>query len=69
MLVTVYSERSKTTDEKGRFPSSSFFCSKQVGEGRINIHRVYNISSIHIAYNIEVLRLENTILWKESVIS
>ena len=69
MLVTVYSERSKTTDEQGRFPSSSFCC-KQVGEGeRINIHRIYNISCIHLTYNIDVLRLRNTILWKKSVIS
>lgn len=69
MLVTVYSERSKTTDEQGDSPAR-LFCCKQVGEGeRINIHRIYNISCIHLTYNIEVLRLRNTILWKKSVIS
>lgn len=69
MLVTVYSERSKTTDEQGRFPCSFFFAASKQGRGRINIHRIYNISCIHITYNIEVLRLRNTILWKKSVIS
>lgn len=71
MLVTVYSERSKTTDEQGRFPCSFFFAVSKQGRGeeRINIHRIYNISCIHITYNIEVLRLRNTILWKKSVIS
>lgn len=65
MLVTVYSERSKTTDERG-FPSR-FFCvlSKQGRE--INIQAIYNISCIHITYNIEVLRLANTIYGREAL--
>jgi len=68
MLVTVYSERSKTTDERGA-PARLFFRPECAGEGKINIQGVYNISCIHITYNIEVLRLGNTILWKESAIS
>jgi hypothetical protein len=68
MLVTVYSERSKTTDERG-IPRSFFFRPQRTGEGEINIQAVYNISYIHITYNIEVLRLGDTILWKESAIS
>ena len=68
MQVTVYSERSKTTDERG-IPLSFFFRPQRTGEGEINIQGIYNISYIHITYNIEVLRLENTILWKESAIS
>ncbi len=68
MLVTVYSERSKTTDERG-IPRSFFFRLGRAGEGEINIQGIYNISYIHITYNIEVLRLGGTILWKESAIS
>ena len=68
MLVTVYSERSKTTDER-EFPTR-LFLSRVCRQGRgINMQRVYNISCIHNTYNIEVLRLRNTILWKKSVIS